>query len=84
MLVAMGKDERGANDASTKPTHALYENDGSGKFTDVTKEKGLDITMYGMAPAFGDYDGDGWTDIFFTAVGKCRCFTTNKARSFRM
>lgn len=52
------------------PTMHLYRNDGTGKFEDVTKECGLDATFYGMGPAFGDYDNDGWVDVFITAVGK--------------
>lgn len=52
-----------------RPTMCLYQNDGSGKFTDVTKEVGLDVTFYGMGPAFGDFDNDGWVDVFITAVG---------------
>ena len=55
-----------------EPTLALYANDGKGKFTDVTKEAGLAISLYGMGPAVGDYDGDGWTDLFLTAVGPNR------------
>jgi hypothetical protein len=52
-----------------KPTMRVYQNDGRGKFTDVTKEVGLDVTFYGMGPAFGDFDNDGWVDVFITAVG---------------
>jgi enediyne biosynthesis protein E4 len=51
------------------PTLALYENDGRGNFTDVTEQAGLAISLYGMGVAIGDYDGDGWSDIFLTAVG---------------
>ena len=52
-----------------QPTLALYQNDGRGKFSDVTKDAGLDISLYGMGAAVGDYDGDGWSDLFLTAVG---------------
>jgi hypothetical protein len=51
-------------------TSALYQNDGRGNFKDVTAGSGLDISIYGMAPAFGDYDNDGFVDVFITAVGK--------------
>lgn len=67
---------------TNKPTHHLYENDGAGKFKDVTQEKGLAITMYGMAPAFGDYDGDGWTDVYITAVGQCKLFHNERGEKF--
>jgi len=51
------------------PTLALYRNDGHGKFTDVTQGSGLDISCYGMGVAIGDYDNDGFDDVFVTAVG---------------
>ncbi len=53
-------------------TCALYENDGTGKFKDVTAGSGLDISLYGMGVACGDYDGDGLTDVFVSAVGANR------------
>jgi hypothetical protein len=57
---------------AAEPTHALYQNDGKGNFTDVTKEAGLDFSCYGMGAACGDYDNDGWVDLFITAVGPSR------------
>jgi hypothetical protein len=56
------------------PTQTLYENDGTGHFTDVTAKAGLDVTFYGMGVAVGDYDGDGREDLFFTAVGSNHLF----------
>jgi len=53
----------------TVPTLALYRNDGSGSFSDVTVEAGLAINCYGMGVAAGDYDNDGWTDLYITALG---------------
>lgn len=52
-----------------RPTMALYRNDGDCKFTDVTKDAGLDVTFYGQGVAVGDYDNDGDVDLFLTAVG---------------
>jgi hypothetical protein len=57
---------------SVPATLALYANDGRGKFADVTKEAGLAISLYGMGVAVGDYDGDGWSDLFLSAVGPNR------------
>ncbi len=51
------------------PTMALYQNDGTGRFQDVTAESGLGVSFYGMGVAVGDYDNDGWVDVFITAVG---------------
>lgn len=49
----------------------LYENDGTGNFREVTAEVGLEgIHFYGMGVAVGDYNGNGRTDIFATAVGR--------------
>ena len=43
---------------------ALYRNDRDGAFTDVTTEAGLSRNLGAMAATFGDYDNDGWQDIF--------------------
>ncbi len=64
------------------PTMALYRNDGNGHFEDVTRSVGLDKSFYGMAPAFGDFDGDGWTDIYVTAVGRNRLFRNLQGNQF--
>src|SRR5712692_1427884 len=50
-------------------TLALYRNDGYGHFEDVTAGSGLDVALYGMGVAVGDYDNDGLPDVFVTAVG---------------
>lgn len=55
-------------------TTALYANNGEGFFTNVTVEAGLDQQLYGMGVAVGDYDNDGHTDLFISAVGKNRLF----------
>lgn len=53
---------------------ALYHNNHNGTFTDVTRQAGLDVEMYGMGCAVGDYDNDGYDDIYITAVGKSHLF----------
>jgi hypothetical protein len=52
----------------------LLQNDGTGQFTDVTAASGLDISVYGMGVAFGDFDNDGLVDLFLSAVGPNRLF----------
>ena len=48
----------------------LYANDGSANFSDVTAQAGLSgIDIYGMGPAVGDFNNDGWVDLYITAVG---------------
>jgi len=59
-------DKRENNEPATM---ALYANDGSGSFTNVTKEAGLDITVYGQGVAFGDFDNDDQVDIFIANLG---------------
>jgi hypothetical protein len=53
---------------------ALYHNNHDGTFTDVTRAAGLAIEMYGMGCAVGDYDNDGYPDIYITAVGSNHLF----------
>ncbi len=57
------------------PHSVLYENDGRGRFRDVSDRTGIapaTRSFYGMAVAAGDVDGDGWVDLFLTAVGPNR------------
>jgi hypothetical protein len=56
------------------PTCALYHNDGKGHFTNVTRQAGLDVNLLGMGVAVGDYEGDGYPDIFVTGIGGNRLF----------
>jgi len=48
------------------PTNALYRNNGDGTFTDVTEQAGVGDGSYGFSCAVGDYDNDGWEDIYVT------------------
>jgi enediyne biosynthesis protein E4 len=65
----------------TPPTQALYRNRG-GTFEDVTTTTGLDVPLYGMGVAVGDYDSDGWPDLFVTAVGGNRLFRNVNGKRF--
>jgi hypothetical protein len=53
---------------------ALFHNDGTGKFTDVTAIAGLNVELQGMTAAIGDFDNDGLPDIFVTCVGPNHLF----------
>lgn len=57
-----------------KSTAALYRNNGNGTFLDATSGSGLDVELYGLGVAVGDYDNDGWQDLFITCVGQSRLF----------
>ncbi len=61
----------------------LYHNDGQGRFTDVTRRSGLDVSVYGMGVAVGDYDNDGLPDVFITAVGGNHLFHNEGQGRFR-
>lgn len=73
LLFTNGTSWSGASEAK-ETSAALYENDGEGHFSDVTKGSGLDVPLYGMGVAIGDYDGDGRPDVYLTAVGVNRLF----------
>ena len=60
--------------ARQRSTLKLYHNNRNGTFTDVTRAAGLDIEMYGMGVAVGDYNNDGFPDILITCVGQNRLF----------
>ena len=63
-------------------TPKLYHNNRDGTFTDVTHKAGLDVEMYGMGVAVGDYDNDGYEDLFLTAYGQNRLFHNNGDGTF--
>jgi hypothetical protein len=52
-----------------KSIPALYHNNHDGTFTDVTKQAGLAVETYGMGCAVGDFDNDGFDDIYLTTLG---------------
>src|SRR5258705_70707 len=64
-------------------TCALYRNDGTGRFEDVTPGSGLDVSLYGTGIAVGDYDNDGLVDSFITGVGENRLFHNEGGGRFR-
>ena len=67
----------------TKPTrNALYKNNRDGTFTDVTEKAGVAGGTFGMGVAVGDYDNDGWPDIFVTSYGKCILYKNNRNGTF--
>src|SRR5262249_26045485 len=71
------------HEAKPAPTLALYRNKGDGTFEDVTKAVGLDVTIYGLGVTVGDYDNDGWPDIFVTAVGGSHLFHNEGGKGFK-
>jgi enediyne biosynthesis protein E4 len=56
------------------PTNHLYHNNHDGTFTDVTAQAGLTASGWGQGVCVGDYDNDGWEDLYVTYYGKNRLY----------
>ncbi|MDP9263001.1 MAG: CRTAC1 family protein [Acidobacteriota bacterium] len=80
ILLVNGQDFPGH--ARRSSTLKLYRNNHNGTFTDVTVQAGLAVSLYGMGVAVGDYDNDGYDDIFVTALGQSRLFHNTGKKSF--
>ncbi len=65
-----------------RSTMRLYRNNRNGTFTDVTAHAGLDVELYGMGVAVGDYNNDGFPDIFITCVGQNHLFRNTGKGTF--
>ncbi len=81
ILLVNGSDFPGHKTRRT--TLKLYHNNGDGTFTDVTARAGLEVEMYGMGVAVGDYDNDGWDDIYITGLGEARLFHNQHNGTFK-
>ena len=79
ILLINGKDWKSSAHASTMK---LYHNNHNGTFTDVTEKAGLAVPIYGLGVAIGDYDNDGYDDIFVTALGQSHLFHNNGNGTF--
>jgi hypothetical protein len=79
---------RARNSSSeTRPRfhHRLYRNDLSAnglRYTDVTERSGIAATGYGMGAAVGDFDNDGWVDLYVTNLGSNQLFRNNGNGTF--
>ncbi|MHC4911313.1 MAG: CRTAC1 family protein, partial [Planctomycetota bacterium] len=61
--------ERSSTTTATAITNRLFRNRGDGTFEDVSAGSGADVGGYGMGVATGDFDADGWMDLYITNVG---------------
>jgi hypothetical protein len=62
---------------------ALYHNNQNGSFTDVTRDAGLAVEMYGLGCAVADYDNDGFDDIYVTCFGPNHLFRNSGNGKFQ-
>ena len=63
-------------------SNALYRNNGDGTFTNVTRKAGVGNQNWGMGVAAGDYDNDGWVDLFVCNYGPNTLYRNNGDGSF--
>ncbi len=68
--------------AGKAPTNHLYHNNHDGTFTDVTEKAGLAHTGWGQGVCVGDYDNDGWEDLYVTYYGKNILYHNNGNGTF--
>ena len=59
---------------------ALYRNNGDGTFTNVAKEAGVDFTGFFKGVCAGDYNNDGWSDIYISRVGQSNILLRNNGK----
>ena len=69
--------------AGKAPTNHLYRNNHDGTFTDVTVKAGLAANGWGQGVCVGDYDNDGWEDLYVTYYGKNRLYHNHERRLHR-
>jgi hypothetical protein len=80
IFLVNGKDWPGHRRHHSTPH--LYHNNHDGTFTDVTSQAGLSVELYGMGVAVGDYNNDGYDDLFITALGQSHLFRNNGDGTF--
>ena len=73
----------GANTGPDAPTSHLLHNNHDGTFTDVTAQAGLADTAWGQGVCVGDYDNDGFEDLYVTSYGKNRLYHNEGNGHFR-
>jgi enediyne biosynthesis protein E4 len=64
------------------PRAMLFHNNHDGTFTDVTEKAGVANERWGFGVAVGDYDNDGWPDIYVSNFGKNRLYHNNHDGTF--
>jgi hypothetical protein len=67
---------------ASKLKDVLYRNNGDGTFADVTDSAGIANSMFGMGLAVGDYNNDGWPDIYITGYGASKLYRNSGKGTF--
>jgi hypothetical protein len=82
ILLVDGTDWPGHERGQRRSALRLYRNNRNGTFTDVTSEAGLEVQIYGLGLAVGDFNNDGFIDVFVSGVGQCKLFRNTGRGTF--
>ena len=77
-----GSTEEAVRGKAAAPRAMLFHNNHDGTFTDVTEKAGVANERWGFGVAVGDYDNDGWPDIYVANFGKNRLYHNNHDGTF--
>jgi hypothetical protein len=82
VFFANGADIQTLQKSSSKYSNRLFENEGNGRFTDVTEKSGLAGIGFDNGVAIGDFDNDGFEDIFVGGVHRSTLYHNNRNGTF--
>ena len=83
IFLVNGSELTPAPHGAAQPTNHLFHNNHDGTFTDVTFKAGLVSTGWGQGACVGDYDNDGFDDLYVTGYGKNRLFHNQGNGTFK-
>ncbi|WP_446744442.1 CRTAC1 family protein [Silvibacterium acidisoli] len=83
IMLLNGKTIEGEPVPDANPTNHLYRNNHDGTFTDVTSETGMLSSGWAQGACVGDYDNDGYDDVFVTYYGKNRLYHNEGGKRFK-
>jgi enediyne biosynthesis protein E4 len=82
IFIVNGTKLEGEQPAGRAASNHLYHNNHNGTFTDITRQAGLVHTGWGQGVCVGDYDNDGWPDLYVTYYGKNVLYRNNGNGTF--
>ena len=82
LLFVNGRDWPWRNAGGNTSSLLLYMGEGDADFVDITVSSGLSAELYGMGATIGDYDRDGYVDIFVSALGENRLYRNDRGLQF--